>query len=186
MENEALKQLARQVEEAQELSDAAALAAGANDELIEAVATAVHLGGSAEDLDDADIIAQSEAGSSVRIPEPETKKEAGEPGAWLPPETAGIVEPGAEGAIAEAPTETPYNAEPTAPATPIGESEHKGGMAHDTSLAVSEATLHRILEMNQLAMNKNIEQSMAPTMHALKACRTTRCNKRTYSASKKK
>ena len=94
LEKEALMQLARQVEEAQELSDAAALAAGANDELIEAVATAVHLGGSAEDLDDADIIAQSEAGSSVRIPEPETKKEAGEPGAWLPPETAGIVEPG--------------------------------------------------------------------------------------------
>ena len=176
------------MEEAQELSDAAALAAGAKDELMEAVATAVQLDDSDEELEDADITAPSEAGSSVRIPEPDkTKiKEARESGAWLPLETAAIVEPGAEGAIAEATTETPYHPEPTAPATPIGESEHKGGMAHDTSLAVSEATLPRILEMNPLAMNKNIEQSMAPTMHALKACRTTRCNKRTYSASKKK
>ena len=74
LEKEALMQLARQVEEAQELSDAAALAAGANDELMEAVATAVQLDDSDEELEDADITAPSEAGSSVRIPEPDKKK----------------------------------------------------------------------------------------------------------------
>ena len=91
------------------------------------------------------------------------------PEAWPQPEMAVTVEPGAEGAVAELTAEIPYHPGPTAPETPIVESDHKGGMAPDTSLAVSEATLQRMMESNQLIMNKTIELTMAPMLNALKA-----------------
>jgi hypothetical protein len=64
--------------------------------------------------------------------------------------------------------ETPYHTGPEASGTSLGGSTHNGVQAFDTTVALNEATLMKIVEMNQLAIHQNIETSMAPVLGAIK------------------